>query len=148
MPASKQPLTPPILTNHPVDVGHRTEAAIIYFLITRGYSVSIPLGVNQRYDLIIDLDGRLIRAQCKTGRLQNGSIIFRTSSVVTSKTKNVVRGYHGEADVFLVRCPEVDHVYWVPVETATGGSMYLRVDPCLNGQRQRVNWASDYALPG
>ncbi len=148
MPASKQPLTPPVLTSHPVDVGHRTEAAIVYFLITRGYSVSVPLGVNQRYDLIVDLDGRLIRAQCKTGHYSKGAISFRTSSVVTSKTRNVVRDYDGAADIFLVRCPDFDAIYCVPVLGAAKGLMHLRVDPPLNNQRQRVHWARDYTLPG
>jgi hypothetical protein len=36
--------------------------------VRRGYSVLLPFGVNQRYDLVLDLDGRFVRAQCKTGR--------------------------------------------------------------------------------
>ena len=106
------------------------------------------MGVNQRYDLVIDIGGDLIRAQCKTGRLRRGTIQFSTQSVVTSKTKNVSRGYRGQADVFLVKCPEIDSVYCVPVDKAPSGAMCLRVDPCRNSQHQCVNWASEYELPG
>ena len=64
---SKLRLPKPKLTNHPVDVGHRTEAAILSELVRRGYAVLLPFGVNQRYDLVLDLEGRFVRAQCKTG---------------------------------------------------------------------------------
>lgn len=131
-----------------LDFGQRTEAAILSHLVRHGYPVLLPFGVNQRYDLVLDLEGTFVRAQCKTGRYRNGAIEFKTQSVVTSKTRNVVRGYIGEADVFLVHCPTVQGVYCVPVELAAKGSMYLRVDPCRNGQHQRVHWASEYELPG
>jgi hypothetical protein len=146
--ASKLVLTKPRTSNHPVDVGLRSEAAILAELVRRGYAVLLPFGVNQRYDLVLDLDGRLVKAQCKTGRLRNGVIRFRTSSVMTTKTRNVRRGYSGEVDVFLVFCPETKSVYCVPEAKAAGNHMHLRVDPCRNRQQQGVNWASDYELPG
>jgi hypothetical protein len=43
--------------------------------------VSIPFGTNQRYDLIVDLGDRLVRVQCKTGRLRDGTIKFATQTV-------------------------------------------------------------------
>ena len=149
MDASKQLLAAPALTSHPVDVGHRTEGAILYHLVCKGYSVLVPAGVNQRYDLVIDADGEFIRAQCKTGRYRDGAIVFSTRSMITSKTRNVPRDYHGEADVFLVHCPALpDHVYCVHVGEASKGYMHLRVDSSRNGQHQRVHWAADYQLPG
>jgi hypothetical protein len=103
--------------------------------------------VNQRYDLVLDLDGRFVRAQCKTGRLRRGAIIFNTQSVRASMTGVFTRGYEGEADLFLVHCPELDTVYAVPVNSASQGHMSLRVASTRNGQNQRVNWAADYELP-
>jgi hypothetical protein len=75
---SKLRLPKPKLTNHPVDVGQRTEAAILSELVRRGYSVLLPFGVNQRYDLVLELGERLLRVQCKTGRRRGGSIEFST----------------------------------------------------------------------
>lgn len=40
-------LPKPELTSHPVDVGLRTEGAILSELIRRGYCVLMPFGVNQ-----------------------------------------------------------------------------------------------------
>jgi PD-(D/E)XK endonuclease len=110
-------------------------------------TVLLPFGVNQRYDLVLDLDGHLVKAQCKTGRLRKGVVSFSTRSVMTTKTRNVARNYSGQADVFLVFCPQTGKVYVVPVDDAPATGMSLRVDGCRNSQRQRVNWASDYELP-
>ena len=43
------------LSVHPVDVGLRTEAAVVAELLRRGVRVLQPRGVNQRYDLVLDL---------------------------------------------------------------------------------------------
>jgi hypothetical protein len=145
---SKLLLKAPVLRDHPVDVGLRTEAAILSHLVRTGYAVLLPFGVNQRYDLVVDIGGEFVRAQCKTGRMRNGTIEFNTHSIVTSKTRIVSRGYGGEADVFLVKCPESDAIYCVPVDIAPRGSMCLRLDPCRNRQQQCVNWAAEYQLPG
>ena len=44
---SKLRLPKPKLTNHPVDIGLRTEAAILSELTRRGYAVLAPWGVNR-----------------------------------------------------------------------------------------------------
>ena len=74
-------LPPPVLTSHPVDVGHRTEAAILAELVRRGYRILVPFGVNQRYDLVIETDEGFLRVQCKTGRLRDGVIQFNALSI-------------------------------------------------------------------
>jgi hypothetical protein len=136
------------LSKHPVDVGQRSEGAILGALIRRGFAVLVPFGVNQRYDMVVDLGGKFVRAQCKTGRLRKGSVIFSTRSIRSNTQKTIFRSYQGEADVFLVFCAELDQVYVVPVEeTPPGGHMYLRVDPTANNQSQRINWARDFELP-
>jgi hypothetical protein len=105
------------------------------------------VGVNRRYDLVPDLDGEFVRAQCKTGWLRNGSVVFPTRSIRCNSKRTVVRSYDGDADVFLVYCPDTGHVYSVPVDGAASGYMRLRVTPTLNRQDKRVNWAADDMLP-
>ena len=68
-------------SSHPVDVGLRTEATILSELLKRGYQILVPQGQNQRYDLVLDVDGSFLRVQCKTGRLRNGCIEFSARSV-------------------------------------------------------------------
>src|SRR4051794_5884579 len=99
-------LPPPKVTKHPVDVGTRTEAAILGELSRLGYAVLVPFGVNQRYDLVLDVDGEFIRVQCKTGRLRNGVVIFPTRSIRTNTREILKRCYFGEVELFLVYCPD------------------------------------------
>jgi PD-(D/E)XK endonuclease len=141
-------LKPPSPSSHPVDVGLRTEAAILAELTRRGYQVLVPFGVNQRYDLVLDLDGRFLRVQCKTGRLKRGVITFSTRSVRVNTQRIYYRNYVGEVELFLVYCPETDQIYAVPVDDAPATLGCLRVDPTQNGQEQLIRWARDYELPG
>ena len=135
------------MSDHPVDVGFRTETAILAELGRRGYSILVPWGVNQRYDLVLDLEGKFLRAQCKTGWLRNGSVTFPTRSIQCNSSRTVVRSYDGDADLFLVYCPDTGQVYCVPVAGAARGYMSLRVEPTRNRQDKHVNWAADYLLP-
>ncbi|MDX6666111.1 MAG: hypothetical protein QOG68_2317, partial [Solirubrobacteraceae bacterium] len=63
------------LSTHPVDVGIRSEGAILGELSKRGYDVLAPFSYNQRYDFVIDLGDRFLKAQCKTGRLYSGAVV-------------------------------------------------------------------------
>lgn len=134
-------------TDHPVDVGQRSEAAIQAELVKRGYRVLVPLGVNQRYDLVIDLDGRFVKAQCKTARLRKGAIQFSTRSTRSDGRGVHFRGYDGEIDLFLVYSPDTDCVYGVPIEEAAEGQMSLRIEAPRNCQRRGIRWAHDFLLP-
>jgi len=141
-------LPKPNLSSHPVDVGTRSEAAIVGTLIKRGYEVLVPSGVNHRYDLVIDVGTRVLRAQCKTGRLRNGVITFRTVSVRINTQGWFIRNYAGEVDVFLVYCPENDRVYCIPIEDCPPARQCtLRISPTANNQQVGVRWARDYELP-
>lgn len=141
-------LPPPHCSSHPVDVGLRSEAAILSELVRRGYAVLVPFGVNQRYDFVLDLDGEFVRVQCKTGRLRGGAVVFSTRSTRANRRMIESRPYDGDADFFLVYCPANRRIFAVPVEGAAKGDMYLRIEPSGNGQSARVNLASDYELPG
>ena len=133
---------------HPVDVGDRTEAIVIAALIRRGYRVLRPLSSNQRYDLVLDLDGRFLRVQCKTGRLRHGAIVFSARSCRSNRTGTYVRSYTDEADVFIVHCPETDRIYAVPVgDSGVLKAVSLRVTAPANGQSKGIRWAADHELP-
>jgi hypothetical protein len=145
--SSARALQPPPSSSHPVDVGLRTEAAILAELVRRGYQVLVPFGTNQRYDLVLDLNGEFLRVQCKTGRLRSGAVVFSSRSVRSNTRKTFFRDYDGEAELFLIYCPETEGIYAVPVEEAPAGHGYLRVAPARNRQHERIRWARDYELP-
>lgn len=140
-------LAKPALTDHPVDIGQRSEAAILARLVSQGHRVLLPFGVNQRYDLVLDSEGRFLKVQCKTGRLRKGSIRFRAVSVQSNMNRTRWRGYTGEVDLFAVYCPENGRVYLIPADEVAPNVNYLRVDPTRNNQTKRIRWARDYELP-
>ena len=77
-----------------------------------------------------------------------GVMSFSTQSVQSNSVRRVARGYAGDADLFVVHCPDTGRVYAVPVDEAPTGYMNLRIDPPRNGQASGVRWAADYQLPG
>jgi hypothetical protein len=134
---------------HPKRVGDRTTLAVMAALDRAGYALLLPFGENTRYDLAIDDGRRLLRVQCKTGRLRRGSVRFSVcSNYAHHRTpRNVRRHYLGEIDAFAIFCPETSGVYLIPIEhiqlKAEGA---LRIDAPLNNQRRRIRLASDYEI--
>lgn len=140
-------LPKPRKSSHPVDVGLRTEGAILSELNRLGYDVLVPFGVNHRYDLVLDCGDRLLKVQCKTGRLRDGVVQFSSRSIQSNTRETRTRSYTGEIDLFMVYCPENRRVYVIPVDEVPDTGMYLRIDPPRNRQNKRVRWASEYELP-
>lgn len=107
--------------------GDETEVRIMAALIESGYSVSIPFGDNDKYDLVLDTGSELLRVQCKTGWIEDDVVRFKTASKTTADGEVTMAGYDGEIDAFAVRCDELNELYWVPLEEAGTKSTYLRV---------------------
>lgn len=127
-------------------VGDVTEVRILAALIEAGYSVSIPFGDNDKYDLILDTDDALHRVQCKTGWVEDGEVVrFKTASKTTRNGEPTTHDYDGHVDAFAVRCRDTESLYWVPVEDAGRKSTYLRLsEPEID--HPRVNRASEFRL--
>ena len=135
--------------NHSKDIGDRSTFAIMYPLRARGHCILVPFGENTRYDLAIDDGTRPARVQCKTGRLRQGAIVFKTSSTYGHhpNPKVIKRDCLDEVDFFAVFCPETGGVYLLPIEDMPNRSMaQLRVDPARNGQQRRVRLAARYEI--
>jgi hypothetical protein len=134
---------------HPKDIGDKSTMAIIFALQVEGYPVLLPFGENTRYDIVIDTGAQLRRVQCKTGRLRQGAVVFRTCSTYGHhpNPKIIRRDYEGEIDDFAVYCPELGAVYLIPIEdVATRTSAMLRVTPPRNGQFKRIRMAAAYEI--
>lgn len=129
---------------NPSTKGDITEAMVLAGLLRSGKVVLQPFGNSQRYDLVIEENGKFLRVQCKTGRLQNGAVVFNTCSVNVESGKAVTRSYHGQIELFGVYCPELDKIYLVPIEDVPIGKMSLRVE--FSRKYKTMNDASKYEL--
>jgi hypothetical protein len=128
----------------PSEIGAQAELAVATALARSGRPVFVPFfNGHGRIDLVFeDETGRLNRVQCKTSRLNDGCIGFRTCS----NTGNVPKEYAGEIDVFGVYSPELDAVFIVPIDDVPTRFCFLRVAPPANNQQRGIRWAAPYRL--
>jgi hypothetical protein len=134
---------------HPKDIGDASTLAIMTALRMTGSALYVPFGENTRSDLIIDCQERLIRVQCKTGRLREGAIRFAVCSSYGHQRNPQThrRNYHGQIDFFAVYCPETAGVYMIPIDDLPSASCaHLRVEAPRNNQRRRIRFAADYEI--
>ncbi len=134
---------------HPKYVGDRAALAVMVALHEMRIPFLVPLGENMRFDLAIELDGRLLRVQVKSGRLRGGAVEFATCSWYGHHphSKELSRAYFGEIEFFAVYCRETNGVYLVPIDDVqTRSHAKLRVDPPRNNQRRRIRFAADYEI--
>lgn len=131
------------MPSNPKSVGETSEAHILAHLLKKGWAVSIPFGNNQRYDMIVDTGTALIRAQCKTGRPVNGSLVF---SVASRNRRGERFSYHGQIEAFLIFDPNSVKVYLFPLELAGSNEVRLRTEPAKGGPKSVIHWANDYEI--
>lgn len=127
----------------PKETGELSEALVLAKLLCLGYSVSIPFGNNQRYDFIIDDNGKLLKVQCKTGRIKGGAVLFS----VRSSHGKIKRDYKGEIDVFVVYCPDNNKFYKIPIDEVGINLYSLRVDSLNRTEKGcNIHWGINYEI--
>jgi len=134
---------------HPKSIGDRSTLAIMLALQARGLPFLVPFGENTRYDLAVELGGRLVRVQCKTGRPRGGLVEFKVCSSYAHLPSPRARGrhYEGEVDYFAIYCPQASGVYLIPIgDVPNRWTGSLRLEPTRNQQRLGVRYASDYEI--
>ena len=125
-------------------VGELSEAIILAHLMKKGWSVSLPFGNNQRYDMLVDTGENILRAQCKTGRWIGGCVEFASSS--KNGFTGVRTAYTGQIDVFLIYSPKTEKVYMFPSDLAGPTFVRLRCSPARGGSKSNIRWAREYEL--
>jgi len=130
--------------------GNVTELLCIAKFIEMGYEVSIPYGNGAKYDFIADVNGELLKIQCKTASMvyKNGvydADAFQFSCIcTTTNTKGTVRhSYNNEQVDYFATCWK-DKVYLIPVDECST-SKTLRLTPPLN-KGVTYNKAQDYEI--
>lgn len=129
---------------NPKAVGERSEGMVLAALLRAGNVVLQPFGDNQRYDLVVDEDGKFIRIQCKTARLVGGVLRFAACSSATRGLKK--RDYRGQIEFFGVYSPDLDKTYLVPVSDVGTTEVTLRLGSAKNNQNKGVRYAETYEM--
>jgi hypothetical protein len=126
--------------------GAIAETAVIHEAIKLGIGVLKPVGDGIRYDLVFDLDGRLVRVQVKWAGRKGDVIAMRCYSARRSAEGFLKRPYApDEIDAFAAYSPELARCYFLPIEEFPGKTtIQLRLGPTRNGQQVGIHWAEEY----
>lgn len=129
-------------------VGDISEAAVVAALLKAGYNVLMPFGDRNRYDVVIEHDGKFERVQIKTGRERRGNVVFNTKSSTRRNGQRHEVGYNGQVEFFAVYDRSRDCVYMVPVDRCAASKAMLRVDKQKAISGPKCLMASDFLLKG
>ncbi len=132
----------------PSQKGAAAEAGVSALAIQLGLTVLRPLCEGRRYDLVIDLEPRLLRVQCKLARRLDGVLLVRLKTNRCTPRGYVSTTYTAhQIDAVCAYSPELHRGFLIPAAEVSGRSaIHLRMDPSRNNQAVRVKWASQYEL--
>jgi PD-(D/E)XK endonuclease len=132
----------------PSQKGAVAEAAISAAVIQLGLTVLRPLCEGRRYDLIFDLEPRLLRVQCKLAKRVDGVLAVRLQTSRYTPSGYVFTSYSAdEIDAVGAYSVELRRCFLLPIAEVEGmRGVHLRLAPSGNHQARGVRWANDYAL--
>lgn len=102
--------------------GLMTELECQHYLTKLGYIVSLPIGDHCRYDMIADINGKLIKIQIKTCRETHTGIRINTSCVhLCSKSNKYKINSYTDKDIDYFATYYKDRMYLFPVNSCNKG---------------------------
>ena len=115
-------------------------------LVERGYIVSRPLTNGAAYDLLVDLDGRILRIQVKRScRQSNGTLRINLYTSKYHRGRSRI-GYDGKVDFILgVDCDNREF-YLIGGDQLKRTAIHLRATPSLNNQVVGCRPATEFLL--
>lgn len=125
--------------------GDTTELQCILDFQKRGFYVSIPFSGSCKYDVVADINGKLIRIQCKTAKYENGVILFSTSRQTTNTQKTTRYFYTSDEIDYFYTCWN-NYGFLIPVAETSGVGKTLRLEKPKNGMQSQMNVANDYLI--
>lgn len=126
--------------------GVLTDEEIKLWFLRKGFSVSVPIGDDDKYDFIVDIDGKLLRMQSKTGNTTrtNGCLNFSCASIKYNSTGTHRTQYtKNDIDYFCTLHPDSHQIYIVPVELC-GNECNLRFTPASSNNQNGVKMAAEF----
>lgn len=106
-----------------------------------------PAVEGTRYDCILDIDGKLYRAQIKyCGRVSSHASGAFTVRLKSNPGQGAARCYtRDEVDALLVYLPSADKIYFFPPEVFCGkAAISIRLEPPRNRQLKGCILAENY----
>jgi antitoxin (DNA-binding transcriptional repressor) of toxin-antitoxin stability system len=132
--------------------GAVAEQAIVLAATKLRVPVWKPVAEQGRVDLVLEIAKRLVRVQCKWGRLspQRDVVIAKIGGSWLSPSGYVSSTYsEEEVDLFGIYCGELDRCFLLPASLLAGKhEIWLRRTPTRNGQKSCITLADDFDFDG
>ena len=127
--------------------GNVTEVELILEFLKLGYNVLTPYGDCERYDFVVDKDGKFIKVQSKTAASDDNGASFRISTTSCNrKDGKIVHHTYSEDDIDYFATVFDGKSYLIPVQLCQGHNKKFRILPAQNGQTRGITWAKDFIL--
>src|SRR5687767_12239606 len=122
--------------------GAVAELAIELAATKLGIPVLKPVAEHGRYDMGFEIGTRILRVQCKWGRVdrQRHVVVVQVGGNRTTPA-GYVRSVYGrkEIDLVAVYAGDIDRCYLLPIDAVEGRhEIRLRLSPARNGQRAAI----------
>lgn len=116
-----------------------------------GYQCSTPFGDNCKYDLIVDIDGKLLRIQCKhahwsTDTAQKNVAFEISTCCQTTNTKETKRHKYNASQIDYFYTWFNGKGYMVSIKEATGYAFRWRYNYPSKNQIEGIHIASNYEI--
>lgn len=104
-------------THHTKNKGDIALTKVIADLTERGYSVSLPVSEHLRYDLIVDVNSRLLRVQVK---YSVDCVLYKGTVYASVSEGKTIRSYYADEDFdfYAAYLPEKDVIIYPSIEFA------------------------------
>lgn len=131
-----------MLKDNTKTMGDLAEMKVACHLLEQGHSVSVPIGDNAPYDLIADINGKLVKIQVKARTQTNG----RVEVQMESRMRNFRYAYTPEhwdiLAVYNVTTNELAFLNWSDIDGRKG--IILRSEAPKNNQSKGVSFFKDF----
>jgi PD-(D/E)XK nuclease superfamily protein len=132
--------------------GAIAEAEIAAAAVHLAIPILKPVAEHGRYDLGLEIGDRILRVQCKWGRLdKKGRVTIVHLATSTLRPRGYVCTTYtaDEIDLVGIYCGAVDRCYLLPISLVAGRSvLHLRLAPPANGQRACITLAEQFEFEG
>lgn len=124
------------------------ESRLIYEFTKKGWKVSLPLGHDAAYDMVVDDGEHLHRVQVKSVESSDDVVLVRTERTYTSGERIVTRRYSkSDFDLLGVFDRRGDKCYLIPVwMVADKSCISLRLTAPKNNQKKGILLADDFEV--
>lgn len=134
---------------HTIDKGEVARYLAIVHLMKKDAIVSIPTSENCSYDLVVDYQNKLYRAQVKKLMPQDNGTLKLPACSKTFKDGKWIDVKYTSSDIDWLLGVDIDHDKLYRIDYTTGkfdgfSGFILRLEPAKNNNLVRIRFAKDY----